>query len=673
MAKVYTYPHWETNVIDRSIYQSLNRESLPLFRPIFFIKAQQGPVGVPVWCDNYSDAVNKFGAQTFDMNTEYYSRESLFLAHLLSRQGAFIVRLAASDADYASLVLEVQVHRGPVPQYKRDAYGQYVYDDATDERIPLLDNNGVEVYEEGVTLKWVTRPLKLHADHPETISNLKPRTYGTGANAYTVYPILAVKANNVGKFANSIGFKFFADVAAMDTTLANTIGSFLYEFGAVKKSYITETVSPIYSFFTNQFESFAAKQHQVDVRMDRNVSFDNIFADSYPDERVAFEPHFYSEYVKEIGQIIQEVELEDETLTDPYLCNIASEYNVDDVPMPHVHMSDDDDAIVLNDTRIFYLEGGKDGSIDTTTIEILTRQYLDDLIYPEILNQARYPFTHMVDTGVGIETKRSMIRFLSKNDAFKVMLSTQDCNMNRMNTKAEDLSAGSSLYASCLLQPESVLKGTECFRAEIYQHAGYLADSAYRGIIPFTLDAMLKKSQFQSTTSITGNPGGLPNSAVTRFKTYNWTASEADHKQRSWDSGLNYVQHYDMSNIHYPAIRTVYRYDTSVLTSATFTDAIIYIKHLVRYNWARFAGIEAKFEIVASRAESALTLDINSMLGGMYNFTVVFSQTEEEARLGYKSHATVQIWGNPQQRVWEVDIETYRNGYDVNQEQEVTL
>ena len=47
MAKTYTYPHWETSVIDRSIYTPLVRETLPLLRPIFFMRAAKGPVGVP--------------------------------------------------------------------------------------------------------------------------------------------------------------------------------------------------------------------------------------------------------------------------------------------------------------------------------------------------------------------------------------------------------------------------------------------------------------------------------------------------------------------------------------------------------------------------------------------------------------------------------------------------
>ena len=98
MAKVYTYPHWEISVIDRSIYTPLDTEILPLFRPIFFMKTQQGPAGVPVWCSSYTRAATVFGEGTFDDSTEYYSREALFLNSLFARQGAFIVRMADSTA-----------------------------------------------------------------------------------------------------------------------------------------------------------------------------------------------------------------------------------------------------------------------------------------------------------------------------------------------------------------------------------------------------------------------------------------------------------------------------------------------------------------------------------------------------------------------------------------------
>src|SRR5574344_2061739 len=264
---------------------------------------------------------------------------------------------------------------------------------------------------------------------------------------------------------------------------------------------------------------------------------------------------------------------------------------------------------------------GDDGDIDDATIEELTIQYLRDLPYPEILDQPRYPFTHIIDTGVAIDTKYGFMQFLGVHDAFKLVLATQDANMGRFNTKAEDLSMGSALYAKCLLQPESTVKGTECCRAEIYQQAGYLADSTYRGIIPSTYDIMIKKSRYLSTQSVTGQAAGLPNAAITVFKEWNWTPCDSDHKQKSWDSGLNYFQYYDMTSVHWPAMRTVYRYDTSVLSNALFTDVVVYTKHLARYNWSRFAGVEIEFNILAARAANALSNDLATMLGGTFKFS----------------------------------------------------
>ena len=662
MAITYTYPHWETSVIDNSIYNATYTESLPLLRPIFFMRASKGPAGVPTWVNNYSEAVDVFGDATFDNDSEFFSREALFLTQLFPRQGAFITRMVSSDAQRATMVLELQVKKTDVIQYQRDAEGQYVLDQVTGERIPLTDSTGATITEPGVELKWTTRPMNLEGSNPETLTGLRPTTYSSGGEEYTVYPILAAQARYVGAAYNLTGVKFFVDLDALDETLADQVQALPYEFGAVEKNYDDDTVAPLYSNFQNQYESVILKPNQRDTRIDKNVSFTAIMQDEFSDV-LPYEVHLYNDNIQTIGEMIQEVEPDDETLTDPYLVNLTSIYNIDGIPMPHVSFSEDDDAVTLNDTRILYLSGGEDGSIDDAAIETLTRQYLTDLVYPEILDQPRYPFTHIFDTGVTIETKRAFIEFLGVHDAFKVVLSTQDCHMDA-NTKNEDMSAGSSLYSYCLLQPESVAKGTQCCRAEIYQQAGYLADSSYTGLVPATLDVMLKKSRWESTQSITGNFGGLPNSAVTIFREWNWTPCDADHKQRSWDSGLNYFQYYDRSSVHWPAMRTVYRYDTSVLTSAMFTDVVVFVKHVARYNWSRFAGVELPFDVLGPRAASALSTDLSSILNGMYNFSVAFTQSEEEARIGYISHATIQLWGNPQQRVWKIDIECYRNGYD---------
>ena len=689
MAKVYTYPHWEINVIDNSIYTPLARETLPLFRPIFFMRAQSGLTGVPQWCNDYTSAVSKYGEGTFDQSTKYFSREALYLNNLFTRQGAFIVRLAeANTSNTGSLVLELTVKKTKVVQYEKDDNGQWVRD-TNGDKIPVTDGNGAEVVEDGYELKWSTRPLVMTDPNaggaavgsatiggsavggssefrPETVTNLLPVTYGTGDDAYTVYPILAIKANSVGEYANDIGVKLFSDLDNIDDTLASNLGSMLYSFGLVKKTYGQDTVSAIKTNLGDNIVDFTAKPGQVDSRTARQVSFEDVVGNYYDDLPV--EIKLYEENIEAVGELIQEVEVDDATVVSPWAVNLVDPYNLDNEPYAHVVMSDDSDAIDLNESRILYLTGGSDGNIDDATIETLTRQYLKDLVYPELLDQPRYPFTHIIDTGVSIETKYAFINFLGVHDAFKLVLSTQDANLGRFNTKAEDLSTGSALYAKCLLQPESIIKGTEVCRAEIYQQSGYLATGLYKGIVPATYDIMGKKSQYNSTQRMGGIPAGLPASEIDIYKKWNWTPCDADFKQKSWDSGLNYFQHFDMTGIHWPAMRTVYRYDTSVLSSANFTDAVVYTKHIARYNWSKYAGVEVEFNAIKNRATADLTADLGYMLNGIYDSSVEFTQSEEEAKIGYISHAIITLVGHPQQRIWKIDIECNRSGYENSEE-----
>lgn len=666
MAKVYTHPHWKTSVIDESIATVLNREVLPLFLPIFFMRAQQGVAGTPVFCRTYTEAVKAFGEGTFNTTSKYFSREARYLNGLFARQGAFIVRMVDSNAQYASAVLELKVKKVSVPQYETDSSGYYVLDD-DGNKVPLMDSTtNTQISEDGVELTWNVRPLDIEGG--ETLKNLNPTTYSSGNDEYVVYPMVALKAKYVGESANNVGFKLFVDLDNLDDTLATNVGSIPYTFGAVKKTYGQDTVSPIQSSWQNQYEDFVVKPDQVDSRVARNVSFKQVIAENYDADDLPFDIVIYDDNFKTVGAAIQEVEPNDTTIADdPFMVNLASAYNIEGIPMTHVVFSDD--SAVLNDTFIMYMQGGADGDITDDAVEALTRQYLKDLIYPEILDQPRYPFTHIIDVGVTLETKEAFIQFMGVHDAFKVILSTQDTSLGRYNTKAEDYSLGSALYAKCLLQPESTEKGTECCRATIVQQAGRVAGDNSGDIVPFTYDLMLKKSLYLSTSSINGMPAGLPNSAIETYSEWNWMPCDADHKQRSWDSGLNYAQYYDMTSIHWPALRSVYRYDTSVLSSDFFTDAIIFVKHVVRYQWSVFAGVEMNWSRFQSLATKSISDNLAAVLNGYIQSSVVLSQNEQEAALGYVSHVTVTLVGNPQQRVWDIDIVCRRSGYSSSSEE----
>lgn len=100
---VKPFPHVRINVKDNSIANVQLVETLPVHRPLYVIRCQEGPVGVPVWCNTYSEACSIFGEETFNpANSKYFGRGNRFLKDTLTYNGAFIVRyLPKADEDAA--------------------------------------------------------------------------------------------------------------------------------------------------------------------------------------------------------------------------------------------------------------------------------------------------------------------------------------------------------------------------------------------------------------------------------------------------------------------------------------------------------------------------------------------------------------------------------------------
>ena len=669
---MWTFPHYEVRVEDLSIYTPLYREQLPLHRPIFFMRCQQGPIGIPVWVSDYNYAIRVFGRGTFDKYTAWYSREAVYLRYAFNRQGAFIVRLADATAEYASAVIECHMTEVEVPLWQRDEYGNFLETEDGD-KVPVegAGGPGTQATTLGYKLAWRRRNLNTN-ESPNTIM---PKTVvsGTGGASTTIYPVLAMKALYPGSYGNDNGFKLYFDIERTEPAMVDAIESLTYQFGSVAKTYGQDTVSPVRTTFGDISTYVSLKDKAVDKRLDKDVAMKSVLQNLYYDRysqttNLIHTTKVYSEFVEVISTKIADAEIlaDPAAATNPWVYNIFDATTMDNIPLYSAIIDDaiTNDTVVFNANFIIYLGGGSDGDISDNAIETLTRQYLMDLVYPEIIDSARYPFTHMYDTGVTLPTKKILIEFLGVRDDYKAILATQDCSRTVMNTKDEDQSVGASLHAACVLQPESMIFGTEVCRAEIYQQAGHLNDQTiYEKFMPATLDALIKRCRWQSRDFIEGMPKGLPHSGVTIFRDWNWTPCLPAHKQANWDTGLNYFQYYDMRRIHYPDMRSVYRYDTSVLSSAIFTDVIVYTKHIVRFNWARLSGVELPFARLAEKARNNVLNDMTLMLNGMYGVEVRFYQTEEEAKIGYIAHGEIKLTGYAPSRVWLVDVKCYRDGY----------
>lgn len=669
-AVLFTYPHYETRTKDESIYTPTLREALPLHKPVHFFRAQQGPVGVPMWMPDYNYATSLYGEGTFDKYAKWYSREAVFMDTCFERQGCYGIRLATDDAAYANIVIYCQVTTKALTQYEKDEYGNFILD--TDgNKVPKLDASNNPITEPGYSLKWTASTIAQDVD--PTFISVQTVSQPDGSTVQT-FPIMAVRALYPGEYGDSLAFSLNFDPQKQDSSQMARVNSLMYTFTPLSKDYSEDTISPIRNIVNDPTIQISMKSSCIDKDLNKDYGVASVFykqywSQLYQQSKLPYSIHVYSNYFEAICTSVQAVET-NHPVDDPFLLDIMTGRLASGEYLDHVVIEDDPadpNQIIISKNFIIYLKEGSDGDISDDAIEELMRQYLKAEVYPEIIDQARYPITHLYDTGYSLETKTSMIEFLGVRDDVKVVLSTQNVN-NKSNTKDEDLSVGEALHSSALLQPESTVWGTECCRAEIYQQTANLADTTrYTGKLPFTLDILGKRCLTQSKTYMDGMPKGLPQSGVTIFdiNTVNWVPYTPEHKQLAWDTGLNWAQYYDRKHIHYADMRTVYRYDTSVLTSAIFTDVLIYTKQIIRYNWAYHAGRElppAQMFVLATKTTLA---DLQAMLNGIYGCSVRFYQTDEEADIGYIIHCECKLIGNPVDRIWVTDILCYRNGYNL--------
>lgn len=662
MAKMLSYPHFVINVEDQSKYDEYVSDDLEcLHVPMLFGRYAKGPINKPIWVTRAT--INRiFGKEWSDTLTNYFTHESLFIEKALSGQGVFIVNLKSEDCMTANILVTATVTKGiNVVQYERDEYGNRILDENGDP-IPKLSEANQPIMEPGIKIKWSVRTLD-----PETekhVTDVRPVTEDGEEEGSTVttYPILAAVAKYPGVSGDNLGFRFYFNLDEQQDDRLSDNKALEYSFSPVELDYSDNNPSVIRNTWNQIYSTFMLKPKQFDSKVMQNISCDEVLASNYPtdtDNELPFTFYTYTDYIKEIGQMVIDVETNDLTLTDPYLVNIFSLINLDNTDYHHVE-SDPDSSIFFNSNYTIYLQNGSDGDTSQDTYEHLIRQFLSLETFPELKDQYRYPITHLYDTGYKNETKEAFIEFLSLRDDVRVELSTQDLT-NEINDISEDQSVGLYLRTRALLQPESTLKGTDCCRASIYCHSGTVYDDRYSGYIPLTLDILDKRIKYQSSTYMKGEPKGRPYSEITLFKNLNWVAFDENNKNLFWESGINYIQHFNRTGVFWPDLRTVYTSDTSVLSEWSFVDAIVYAKHIIRKIWTIYTGSTTPVEELFSSIENKVNDYLRKAYNGRYTTRVKAWRNEQDAKLGYLCRLTMYITGRTSMRVFECEIVTFKD------------
>lgn len=306
------------------------------------------------------------------------------------------------------------------------------------------------------------------------------------------------------------------------------------------------------------------------------------------------------------------------------------------------------------------------------------------------LNTAKYPINAIWDTGFSIETKKAMLTPIGLRKDVAVVLATHSVGdyttkpdeeqMRSMagrrsfskqygwvgdNDMATETSVAGMLRTHASLFPESEVHGTPVCRAIIVGQSGRLINSPYTRRLPLTIEYANKVSRFMGSADGFWNPTRAYDqkgqNIIELMRDINLTWREENVANQQWANGLVYAEDYDMRRMFFPAIRTVYNNETSVLNSSITMWAITTIEREAHNSWRDLVG-NAKFSPAKFLQESdrILTERLAKRFDDRFIIEVETFYTKADVLRGYSWSCNIHIYAPNMKTVGQYTVVAHR-------------
>jgi hypothetical protein len=676
--------------------QPVQPPEIPDHLPHVFIWAQKGPTGrqlVPAGLQ-----VDMYGADTFDLRKKYATHQTV-LSIVVSGGGnaaQMIERIVPSDAGPKAnflLCLEV-LASAVVPVWQRNADGTILTDAAG---VPQQQSTDVTA---GFKVRWVVKHVTTGgpAVADSTSFGVATSTSGTwteGETSSTIYPILEFWAGYYGEAGNNEGIRLLAplstDDAPSNTSLLGSIQSFVYRLQAIRRKDANTTPKIVNTLDGSTSIDFVLKPGQFDPISEENVSLGDIFKSSY---QVLNDPtrqdvwagipnlHIYQTNIATLQNLLFQAEQTamdalsdtvgaDFTTTDDVTANLYK-YNIftfrNQAGAQYRGILQDTTTtgtLVLSGATNIYCASGSDGTMDDTAFNNAVQSAMDDYadLTSDAIDTAVNPANIVYDTGFTLATKQSLCQILARRKDTFVVLSTHTEGVTQ--TAAQEASVGITLRSTLNLYPDSAYFGTPVVRGIVVARYGTMMGMNYPKPLPLTLWLAGKASAMMGAGNGVWNAAKLfdkdPATIVDNFKDLNSTFTPADQRVQDWAVGLNYPIAYSHNQYFFPALKTVFPDDTSVLTSFFTAMAAASLQRVGEQVWREFTG-----EIRYTRAQLIQNVNksvidkVTGKYAGLFRVVpAAFISGGDELR-GFSYTLPIQLYANNSTTVMTLSIEANR-------------
>ena len=650
-------------------------EAIPQHLAKFYLYAQKGPT-TPQLVSGI-ERQNIYGEKTFDLRSKYANHSTVF-ANAVNAEGsaAMIERVVPEDAGpEASIIFWLDVLPTSLDVYARDPATGTVLTDSNGNVLPPIEQA------DGYIAKWVITHHATKAD----LASFGTLTTTTGNQTDTItgatstrYPIFELKASSQGEYGNLCGLRVWSPTGdAMPIKMMSANRAYPVNIAMIRAKDAGSTASAVPTIFGERTIMATLKPGTIDPDTDKQLFIGDTLIQSYQNLTDLRYPAVFGDFNKfaiyndNIKKLLTDFHAAESKLDpvsgfplylenfhdfsadadDIYLFNMLTGQTSTGGMYKTFKLATSSDAIVLSEYMDIKARGGSDGTMNDVEHAKLVSQrvlnYQDPL--HEVQDLAVNVESIIYDTGFPKETKKDLISFISRRKDTFVVLSTFSVTDNGILSADNEHALAVSLRSMLQMYPESDYFGTPTMRGMIIGRSGVYRNSLYTGRLPLSLEVAIKAARYMGAGNGRWTNGrhfdGAPGSIVDNMTDISITWVPASVRNRNWDVGLNWVQSYDRRSFHFPALKTVYTDDTSVLNSFFTAIAICELNKVAHAAWREFTG-------VSNLTPAQLVERVN-------NFVIARTQNRFDARFVIQPDANLTEMDRLRGFSWTLPIKIY--------------
>jgi hypothetical protein len=690
------------------------REQIPTHVPLVLFFAKKGPLIEQLVSPQ--GAIQMYGDDTFDLRKKYAKHTTALMKVMADAgQSAFMMkRVVPSDAGpKANATLWADVLPKKSPQYERDSQGQFVLDQFGSP-IPIQGAPDIDVLDIRFVVTHITAADGVSASDDDSLVFGKEQvTQGTRVNEQsqtsTMYPLFQYWDSFPGEGGNDAGIRIYAPTENSGTpvnqTLLRGLKAYPYRMSVVRRQDSNSTPRIVNTLSGAMELEFVLPKGQINPATDASVSIDTIFPTAWEDKlSPGFVPvfgdvgkfHVYHDHITTVLDSIYSAEraylvanptspgsdLNPERTDESHMINLLGLQSSSGAPLYTAVLNKTaPGSVIPTESTNLLMAGGSDGSMTFNQLDSLTKTEISRYADPrdEVQNDARNVVSFLWDSGFGLDTKKSLAKFIAvRKDTF-VVTATHIAErymapggdggipMGAPLSSDQETALAASLRTNLSMYIESAVFGTPTTRALIMGRHGRLVGYPWDQRVSLVFDMAEKVAKMMGAGDGKWKPEFLFDNAefgrniITRVTDLNDSWTPPDVRNQDWDNGLNYAMDFSRDRAYYPCLKTVYPEDTSVLTSFFFAAACVELQkignqiHRIFSGTTRLTGDQLVERINTKVAELA-----NGKFANMFRVVPKAQITSGDRESGFKWTLVIQIGGGGMKTVQTLAIEAMR-------------